>query len=232
MRHAGAIGGAIFDRAMRAAIPGATEGEAVGAGFAFAATVPGCAHWSFLGAGRDASMLHRSPLPPWEASARYQRGDVLHYDCYGFVDGYAYDLARTFVVGEEPTREQERLTDATAAAVAAMGDRLVLRPTFADLHATGLAALRDAGITPVAAFGSTESDSPEAIGPGFGHCIGAGFFPPLVIPQGPDANVVVEPPCGISFEVFATDGHGRFAYHEDNYIVTSDAVHVVSCLPG
>ncbi len=36
---------------------------------------------------------------------------MIHPDCYGYVDGYMYDLQRTVVIGGSPTPRQSWLID-------------------------------------------------------------------------------------------------------------------------
>src|SRR5205823_12663570 len=136
-----------------------------------------------------------------EPGHRYRVGDVVHADCFGFVEGYAYDLARTVVVGGGEPPGQARVSAGARAACEAMAAALRPGATPRALHATASAALADAGL--------------EAVAPGFGHGIGAGFFRPYLFPAGPDLDLTLAPRLGMSFEVFATDGGGRFAYHED-----------------
>jgi Xaa-Pro aminopeptidase len=210
LRRASRAGVSVYDAFTGALVPGATEGAAVAAGWGQAARIPGCAHWSFLAGGPDASVLHHSVFPPWQPDYRYEDGDVVHADCFGFVDGFAYDLARTVTVGDEEPPAQARVSAGVRTACEAMAAALRPGATARELHAAGAGALSDAGLQPLS--------------PGFGHGIGAGFFRPYIFPAGPDLDLPLAPRTAFAFEIFATDGRGRFAYHEDAYALLEDGV--------
>jgi Xaa-Pro aminopeptidase len=208
MLHAGSVGSGIYDALSEGMVEGQTEGEAIGRGWAQAARTPGCAHWNFLAAsGPDADVLVKNAIPSWNPQLAYRPGDVTHIDCFGLYQGYYYDLARTFVVGEEPLPEPYRGAQRACHAMAA-----ALRPgvTATELHALGMRALSDSGHEPV--MGS------------FGHGIGAGFFPPYITPGLAESDWGFEPPIGVAIEVLARDAEGRVSYHEDDYVLTEDGV--------
>lgn len=214
LEHAAAVGMRIYEAALSVVAPGATEGAVIGAGQATAATILGCTHWSFLAAGPDASKLYSQGTPPWQPDYVYEPGDVIHYDCFGFVFGYAYDLARTIVVGREPAPDQAHVIDTTADACATMARALTPGITCAEVYEEGRAVLSNGGLVPA--------------GGGFGHGLGCGFLSPYIWPEGRDADFPLEPPCALSFEVFATDGNDLFAYHEDNYLFTAGGVKCIT----
>jgi Xaa-Pro dipeptidase len=214
LRRASRAGVHIYDAFTSALVAGTSEGEAVATALAEAARIPGCAHWNFLASGPDPSVLHRSAFPSWQPEYRYRSGDVVHADCFGFVDGFAYDLARTVTIGDGEPPGQSRVSSGTRAACEAMAAALRPGTTPRELYATGSAALADGGLEPVA--------------PGFGHGIGAGFFRPYIFPAGPDLDLPLAPRLGISFEVFATDGLGNYAYHEDAYAFLEDGVELLT----
>ena len=211
MRHAGATGRRIYNAFLAAVKPGTSEGQAVGAALAEAAMIPGCTHWNFLAAsGPHAHQLVRTSLPSWNPTQIYQPGDIVHADCYGHVFGYSYDLARTIVVGNKPTAEQSRVISGVENAIAAMSRALKSNVTPRQLFETGLQALNERQLTPLA--------------PAFGHGIGAGFMRPYLFSAGADvaghdADRPLEPPLGIAFEIIAADDKGNTAYHEDNYVL-------------
>ena len=214
LRRASRAGVRVYDAFTGALAPGASEGEAIAAGMGQAARIPGCAHWSFLAGGPDASVLHHSVFPPWQPDYRYKNGDVVHADCFGFVDGFAYDLARTVTIGDEEPPAQKRVSAGARTACDAMAAALRPGATPRELHAAGSEALSDAGLQPLS--------------PGFGHGIGAGFFRPYIFPVGPDLDLPLTPRTAIAFEIFATDGRGHFAYHEDAYALLEDEVELLT----
>jgi Xaa-Pro aminopeptidase len=211
MRFAGAAGFRVCNATLSAAVPGATEGEMIGAGLAEAATISRCAHWWFLSSsGSSADRLVTRTLPPWDATLELQDGDTVHPDMYGFVDGYVYDLARTAVVGGVPTASQERVIEGTREAVFAMAHALRPGTTPRKLHQLGLNVLERYGL---------QSDAF-----GFGHGIGEGFVHPWICPYGPDVDRPLEAPLGLSFEVFARSEDGEAGFHEDNFVLTEEEV--------
>jgi Xaa-Pro aminopeptidase len=209
LRRAGEVGAQIYEELVAHVVPGATEGEAIGAAWALASQIPGCAHWNFLSAsGPDAGAIVKHSLPPWRPDRRYEAGDTVHADCYGYVSGYCYDLARTVFAGGPQTPGQERVAAATAEAVQEASQ--ALRPGVTS------SALREAMSR------ALEARSLTALSGSFGHAIGAGFFRPYLLPAGPDLDRPLEPPFGFSLEVLATDGRDNYAYYEDNYVVLTD----------
>jgi Xaa-Pro aminopeptidase len=206
LRRAGEVGGVVYRAFLESVAAGASEGEAVGASAAVAAQIPGCLHWNHISSsGPRAAMLVSSSMPPWEPERRFAPGDIVHADCFGYVDGYCYDLARTVVV-DGPDAQRRRDTAArTREAVREVAAALRPGVSCGELYAIGRRALESRGLSPL--LGT------------FGHGIGAGFFRPYLLPAGPDLNRQLEPPCGISIEMFAGDGGGGYAYHEDNFVV-------------
>lgn len=215
LRHAGAVGRRIYDAVSAQIRPGVTEGEALAAGLEVAATTPGCAHWNFLAAsGAHAGAIMHASLPAWLPNYTYREGDTVHPDCYGFVGGYAYDLARTAIVGDDPSPAQAHVISAVERACGIIAGALRPGVTPAELHELAVAHLTRERLQPLVPTG--------------GHGIGAGVFRPLLIPTGPDAGRPLEPPLGLAVEVFARDASGNAAYHEDNYIWAQDGVECVT----
>lgn len=206
MIRAGEVGRSIYAEFLAHVIEGASEGQAVGAALRLAAQIPGCMHWNFISAsGPDADALVRFSIPPWKPDRRYAPGDPVHADCFGYVDGYCYDLARTVVVPGQVTAKKRRVADATAEAVQEVAASLRPGVTSRELYETAQKAL--------------EARELSSAGGSFGHGIGAGFFRPYLVPAGPDLDRPIGAPSGMSIELFTTDREGRYAYHEDNYVV-------------
>jgi Xaa-Pro aminopeptidase len=198
---------ALIDRAA----PGRSEGEVIGAGYAEAARIPGCMPWAFLSAsGPDAASFVSAAFPPWNPSYRYEHGDVVHIDAYGFVDGYAYDFGRTLIVGHGAAGPHERVIRSVREAATAISEEIKPGATCRLLYETGTAFLKHAGLIP--ASGS------------FGHALGAGFFRPYINPDEPYADRPLAPPIGIAIEIFASDGEGHYAFHEDNFVLLEEGV--------
>jgi Xaa-Pro dipeptidase len=228
LRRAGQAGVRIFEAAREAAVPGATEGDFVGAGMAEAARIPGCLHWKFMAAaGPDASKFVYDAVPTWNPAYVYQRGDPAHTDLFGFVEGYPYDLARTFTVGEDPSPAQTRIVDCARELCWTLSRALQPGITARELHRVGMAFLRENGAQPTMTFGLDHEPGPDE-GPGFGHAIGCGFIPPYIAPHGPWADRVLEPPIGLAFETFITDGKGHYGNYEDMFLWLKSGVECIT----
>jgi Xaa-Pro aminopeptidase len=206
LRRAGDVGARIYSEFLAHVVPDVTEGEAIGAALALAAQIPDCAHWNFLSAsGPDSDVLVRRSLPPWRPDRRFQPGDTVHADCYGYLAGYCYDLARTVIVAGSRERAKVRVAHATQDAVFETAELLAPGVTSGELYQAASQALKTRGLSPA--------------GGSFGHGIGAGFFRPYLVPTGPDLGRPLQAPFGFSIEIFATDGLGNYAYHEENFVV-------------
>jgi Xaa-Pro aminopeptidase len=204
--RAGEVGRTVYTAFLEHVVEGNVEGEAVGASLQVAARIPGCVHWNYISAsGPDAGVLVRHSLPAWKPDRRFMAGDIVHADCFGYVDGYCYDLARTVVVPGPDEHRKEDVARRTREAVGEVAGLLRPGVTCGELYRGGVRALERRSLSPL--LGT------------FGHGIGAGFFRPYLLPVGPDLDRRLEPQCGISIEIFATDGDGRYAYHEDNFVL-------------
>jgi Xaa-Pro aminopeptidase len=228
LRRSGEAGVRIMRAACQAAVPGATEGDFVGAGMSEAARIPGCLHWKFMAAaGPDASRFVYDAVPTWNPTYVYRQGDPAHTDLFGFVEGYPYDLARTFTVGEEPSKDQARVVDGARGLCWTLAETLRPGVTPGDLHRAGMAFLRENGVKPTMTFGLDHEPGPDE-GPGFGHAIGCGFIPPYIVPHGPWADRPLGPPMGLAFETFVTDGRGHYGNYEDMFLWLESGVECVT----
>jgi Xaa-Pro aminopeptidase len=115
LREASRIGCEWVNRTLAAAVPGATEGDAVGEGLKYLASAGGWAYDVAVSAGPHSHLYRsRQALPTWDASYVLKEGDLFHADVWGPVaSGYFCDLTRSTVVGGKPTTSQARtLNDA------------------------------------------------------------------------------------------------------------------------
>lgn len=214
LRNAAEVGTRIVDAITAAAVPGVTEGEAVGAGLAVAAQTPGCIHWAFMiASGPDAHLFVRSGTPGWNPSYVYKAGDTLHLDAYGFIFGYQYDLMRTVVVGGDPTAGQKRVIDASRDLIAGIAGLLKPGVTGQQLRAQAI-ELGDA--TGLDWRGNTT----------FGHGINFGWDRPwLQEPSdGPHNQIPLGPGSAYAFETFVNDDNGNYAKWEDMFLWTEAGV--------
>ncbi len=76
-------------------------------------------------------------LPSWDAVTPYEAGDMIHPDCYGYVDGYMYDVQRTVVIGGRPTPRQAWLIDGCWEMIQALTAALHDGVTCREIHTVG-----------------------------------------------------------------------------------------------
>lgn len=115
LREASRIGCEWVNRTLAAAVPGATEGDAVGEGLKYLASAGGWAYDVAVASGPHSHLYRsRQALPTWDASYVLKEGDLFHADVWGPVaQGYFCDLTRSTVVGAKPSASQAKaLNDA------------------------------------------------------------------------------------------------------------------------
>lgn len=151
---------------------------------------------------------------PWEMGGRIAPGSVIKADVGCVVGGYSSDTSRNYVWGE-PSRDASELhrmvEDAHAEALGALhpGARL------ADVHAAATRSLREAGLRSF-----TRGH--------FGHGLGTGPFSEAWPFIAADSDAVAEPGMVLAVEVpLYVSGLGGFNL-EDQVLVTSDSVEVMS----
>lgn len=110
LREASRIGCEWVNRTLAAAVPGATEGDAVGEGLRYLASAGGWPYDVAVGSGAHSHRYRsRQALPTWDASAVLKEGDLFHADVWGpTAHGYFCDMTRSTVVGAKPTASQAR----------------------------------------------------------------------------------------------------------------------------
>jgi Xaa-Pro aminopeptidase len=108
LREASRIGCEWVTRTLDAAVPGATEGDAVGEGLRYLASVGGWAYDVAVSSGANSHRYRsRQALPTWDATRPMREGELFHADVWGpIAHGYFCDLTRSTVIGGKPTREQ------------------------------------------------------------------------------------------------------------------------------
>jgi Xaa-Pro dipeptidase len=228
LREAGRVGVEVVNASIEQAVPGATEGQFAGAAAARAALEPGCVHWKVMSAaGPFADRFVFDALPTWNPGYVYQEGDSAHADFFGFVNGYPYDLARSWTVGADPTPEQQHVYDGAKELSWTLARALEPGISVGELHATGWAMLREWGLRAPLAFGADEDETGEAA-PSFGHAIGCGFLPPYLASGGSWEKQTVNPPSAFAFETFVTDGRGNYGGYEDMFVWTESGVECVT----
>lgn len=144
---------------------------------------------------------------PVHSGRTFDNGDLFTIDLTGTFAGYFFDLARSVVVGGEPTAGQQRAYDLAKNTVDAVVERMVPGARLGDAARAGSELLRDAGIDP-----------DEAEFAARGHGLGLGFESPWVRD---DSELTLEPGMVISIEQFASL-EGADATYERNILIGAD----------
>lgn len=224
VRQAAGIGVAVLRAALGKAVAGATDGDVAGAGFELAARCERTVHWSYaMASGARAGAYVGSALPQWDPVTPYRPGDIVHPDCYGFVDGYAYDVQRTVVVAGNPTRAQQRLIDGSWEHVRLLAGELRPGITPREVFERALAISRKLDYDPPRTPGSMWHAFPHV-----GHAFASGFDWPWLGPAISGADEPLPTPCAITLELFwEAEGVGA-AWVEDCFLVLESGVECVT----
>lgn len=216
LRASGALGRRATAAARDAATPGATEAEVAAAAIAEIVRAGGAYYGMGISSG-PASSTFAAPGPaPYSADRRLSAGDLLRIDLYGSVHGYLFDLARTWIVGAEPTTEQRRLLAAVRDSVRAGIE--MLRPG----RRVGEVARRCQEVFERSAFVAHHGLPHSEMGGAWGHGLGLSFEPPWVAEDGPDARARLETGMCLALERrIAMPPVGGANYEEDVIIMAS-----------
>jgi Xaa-Pro aminopeptidase len=215
MRHANAVGAAIQVAMLSAAEPGCTDADLVRRGLDVCLD-HGAVPFEFaFASGPHAGHVYWSRLPAWDRTRPYERGDVIHPDAYGCVDGYFYDVHRSLVVGGEPTPDQRRLLEGAVDCVHALC--AASRP---GVPVADIARLRRDWLA-----GNGFADDANEVAPeeflrqleACGHGVGVGFELPWV--DGRETELL-EPGMTIALEVFLSAAGAGTAAFEEVVLVT------------
>ncbi len=182
MRYASAISSELVKAAFKEVKVGNTDGDVAAAAASLAAKL-GAAQYDFaMSSGPDDGHLWWSRMPSWDWQRPYEKGDIVHPDVYGAVDGYFYDFVRAMVVGNEPTDEQEEILEAAIACIHAACNAAVPGAKAKDLYHACHAELQRRGL------GHNPDTDPRAsiLSADYlesaGHGIGVGWEPPTLTP--------------------------------------------------
>jgi Xaa-Pro aminopeptidase len=201
LRYSARIGEEITRLMMERAVEGLTDGDGAAAGLAYGAMIPGVVQWDLPYASGPCSGHFQWPrLPQHDADRRYEPGDLVHPDNYGYVNGYIYDIVRTRCVGDHPAEWQREIIDGAAGCVREVIGHMKPGITAGELFDTGKQYLIDNGFTDEVAFNSSF--------PCFGHEDGLAFDDPWLARGTPDEDVAVEPSTVWSIEIqVGRNGH-------------------------
>lgn len=211
IRYSAKIGSEITRLMMERAVEGATDGEGAAAALAYGAMIPGVAQWDLPYASGPCSGHFQWPrLPQHDADRRYEKGDLVHPDNYGYVNGYIYDIVRTRCVGDRPAEWQREIIEGAAGCVREVIAHMKPGVTAGELFDTGKRYLIDNGFTDEVAFNTSF--------PCFGHGDGLAFEDPWLTRNTPDEDVAVRPSTTWSIEI-QVGRQGHAAGFEDMVLI-------------
>lgn len=214
LRYSARIGADITRQMMERAVEGATDGDCAAAALAYGAMIPNVVNWDLPFASGPCSGHFQWPrLPQHDAQRPYERGDLVHPDNYGYVNGYIYDIVRTRVVGDQPDEWQKEIIDGAAGCVREVIAHMKPGITAGELFDVGKAYLIDNGFTDEVAFNSSF--------PCFGHQDGHAFDDPWLARGTPDEDVAVTGNTVWSIEI-QVGRKGHAAGFEDMVLIDAE----------
>ncbi|MEM8837641.1 MAG: Xaa-Pro peptidase family protein [Pseudomonadota bacterium] len=222
IRHAATVGIKWMNATMDAAVEGNTEGDAVGAGLAVLAANGGTQQDIAISSGPNSHhYMGSSGVPHWNSTRELQKGDLVHCDQWGPVNGYYTDSARSTVVGGKPDDGQKELLEGSVQLI----HHIIasIKPgvsTFGDLYRTGQKWLDDNGFANHKTT-SDETNNFTAQFPCFGHAIGLGIDGPWIVD---DETTVIEENMTLAVEALVgKPGVGAVNFEEDILVTATGA---------
>lgn len=216
LRYAAAVGAEMMDAMMGMAVEGRTDADLVGAAYEIALR-RGAAPCDFaMASGPEDGHVWWQRLPSWNWQRPYEKGDFVHPDIYGVVDGYYYDFVRATVVGGEPTPSQREILEAGIGCVHAACAAAVPGNRAQDVYSAGREYLRERGFDHIDARDG-EVDLSTDVLEGFGHGLGLQMEAPWLIPE---STTTLVPGMALAVEQHVSRrGVGTIRY-EETLIVT------------
>jgi Xaa-Pro aminopeptidase len=215
VRQSVAAGTRMLEAGLRAARPGASDGDVVAAGWDVAARTERHQHWNFIAAsGAIAGEYAAGSMPSWDPVTPYRPGDMIHPDCYGYVDGYMYDVQRTMIVGAKPTPRQQWLIDGSWDHAQVLGETLRDGVTCRDVYQAGLRFMADRGYR-----GRESARQSWELAGHFGHGYSSGFDWPWLGETGPLVDEPLRAPFAVTIELYWQEPGVGQAWVEENWLV-------------
>jgi Xaa-Pro aminopeptidase len=225
MRYSSAVSSELIKAMFTEVVEGRTDGDVAAAGYAMAARL-GAAPYDFaMASGPDDGHLWWARMPSFDWQRPYRKGDIVHPDVYGSVDGYYYDFVRSIVVGGEPTRDQLEILEAGIACIHAACAAAVVGAKAKDLYAACHGELARRGLAhrpdtdPKASILS--ADYLESAG----HGIGVGWEPPTLTPY--DETVLV-PGMTLAVEQHVTKAGVGTVRFEETVLITESGPEIMT----
>lgn len=229
LRFAAAVGVDMMDAMMTAAAEGRTDADLVEAAYRVALR-SGAAPCDFaMASGPEDGHVWWQRLPSWNWQRPYEKGDFVHPDIYGVVEGYYYDFVRATVVGGEPTPDQLEILEAGIGCVHAACAAAVPGNEARDVYEAGRRYLRERGMDHVDPHDG-EVDLSTDVLEGFGHGLGLQMEAPWLTPA---STTVLAPGMALAVEQHVgRRGVGTIRY-EETLIVTDGEPEIMTagCKP-
>jgi Xaa-Pro aminopeptidase len=218
VRQSVAAGSRMLNAALGAARVGATDGDVAAAGWGIAARTERQQHWNFIMAsGPIAGEYAAGSLPSWDPIRPYEAGDLIHPDCYGYVDGYMYDVQRSVVVGAPPSSRQQWLIDGAWDQAQTLGTALRDGITCREIYEHGVRFNAGRGYRGRDAVRQSWEE-----GGHFGHGYASGFDWPWLGVTGPLPDEPLRAPFAVTIELYWQERGVGQAWVEDNWLVLPD----------
>ena len=219
LREASRIGCEWVMRTLEAAVPGATEGDAVGEGLKYLAGAGGWAYDVAVSSGPSSHRYRsRQALPTWDSQRRLEAGDLFHADAWGpIAHGYFCDLTRSTVVGGQCTRSQARTLNDAVDLVEHVTE--ILQP------GTAMSALQDRAAQWLARRDGGAGSNFAAMIPFVGHSLGLECEAPFMTRL---EHTAIEAGMVLAVECFLGGEPGQGAGFEHVVVVREDRLEVLT----
>ena len=218
MQHSQAVSVEIMNAMMEEVAVGRTDGDLAAVGFRLACELGATPYEFAMASGPHADHAYYPRLPAFDPYRPYAKGDVVHPDVYGCVDGYFYDFVRSTVVGDEPTAAQMTVLEGAIGAVRHVCEQLRPGVRASDAYHRGREWMIKNGWDRQIR-GDTETDFSTF--DAFGHGIGLGWEGPWIVSND---DTVLRPGMTIAIETSVTDGDSTALYEETVLVTDGDPV--------
>ncbi len=221
IRHVVHIGNMAVESMMDAAVEGATEAGCVQA--AYDQLVPSGAklYDAACSSGPNAHLFSWGRLPSHDATRPMEIGDFFHVDCYGAFGGYLWDFGRTRIVGDNPSKQQRDLIEATIDCVETICNAIKPGMTGDDVLQVGMQWLDESEVV-----ASIPEEEPETEGfPAVGHGLGMSWEGPWLM-EGEQA--IIEPGMYLAVEMMLGHKSMGGTFFEHNGLVTETGFEILT----
>jgi Xaa-Pro aminopeptidase len=226
MRWSAGVGVKWMEATMNAVVEGNTEGDAVGAGLAVLAANGGTQQDIAIASGPNAiHYMGSSGMPHWNVVRPMEKGDLVHIDQWGPVNGYYTDFARSTVVGGKPSDGQREVLEGSVSIIDHLIESIVPNSTtFGDLYRIGSKWLEENGFANHKSTGC-ETNAFSQLFPCFGHALGLGIDGPWIVD---DEQTVIEPNMTLAIEALVSKVGIGASNYEENVLITDTGVEVLT----